>query len=83
MKSKITIIALILSNCTFASTNEQEISENIDIEYYPCAEMWKSDVQNLMWDHCATYEEASLIADRSFDSCLEDMYGTEEYWDWE
>lgn len=41
----------------------------------PCTRMWVQDVENLMNDFCATYEQAVVIADRNFEACLDDMYG--------
>ena len=57
-------------------------AKNLEIEEievskgdFPCTRMWVQDIENLMEDYCATYEQAVVIADRNFEACLDDMYG--------
>lgn len=53
----------------------KNVEDNDEKQYLPCTEMWSNDVDCLMTDYCATFEEACIIADRAFEQCLDDMYG--------
>ena len=64
----------------FSNVEAREIKENEDDAFsvkrdLPCTRMWVADMENLMQDYCATYEQALVIADRNFEACLDDMYG--------
>lgn len=75
---KFIFTALLFS--AFSTIEAKNIAEN-EIETcstakdLPCTRMWVADMENLMEDYCATYEQALVIADRNFDACLDDMYG--------
>ena len=71
------ILSVLFANFFFigeAKNLENLKTENTRTEF-PCTKMWLQDVDNLMMDYCATYEQAVVIADRNFEECLEDMYG--------
>lgn len=65
----------------FSNVEAKEIEEVEESESFstrqdlPCTRMWVADMENLMEDYCATYEQALVIADRNFEACLDDMYG--------
>lgn len=72
----------VLFTVLFSSVIFVSEAKNLEIEEAevlkvdtPCARMWVQDVENLMEDFCATYEQAVVIADRNFEACLDDMYG--------
>lgn len=68
------ILSVLFSSVFFVSE-----AKNLKVEIIktdtPCARIWVQDVENLMYDFCATYEQAVVIADRNFEACLDDMYG--------
>lgn len=68
------ILSVLFSSVFFVSE-----AKNLKVEIIktdtPCTRMWVQDVENLMNDFCATYEQAVVIADRNFEACLDDMYG--------
>ena len=66
------ILSVIFLNFLFTSEAKNFKKNKTD---FPCTKMWIQDVDNLMLDYCATYEQAVVIADRNFEACLEDMYG--------
>lgn len=68
------ILSVLFSSVFFVSE-----AKNLKVEIIktdtPCTRMWVQDVENLMNDFCATYDQAVVIADRNFEACLDDMYG--------
>ena len=67
----LTIIVVFLSS---AKSHAEEIKTE-EIKYLPCTQMWITNMSDLQYSFCATYEEALVIADREFEKCLDETYG--------
>ena len=52
-----------------------EIECSILLSDTPCADEWTKDVDCLMENYCATFEQAVELADRAFEKCLDETYG--------
>lgn len=77
MKKTVFIIFLFstFNNIEAKNTTKNEVIFSSKVEDLPCTRMWKADMENLMIDYCATFEQALVIADRNFEECLDIMYG--------
>jgi hypothetical protein len=73
------IALLAFSATSFASAIDEkddlQSTVNENSLYLPCTDAWVADVANLQDNWGATYEEATLLADRCFEECLDYTYG--------
>jgi hypothetical protein len=78
MRKNLLIIALFGCSISFANetkTKSETILNQTVVSDTPCADAWSIDMLDLQESFCATYDEATVIADRQFEKCLDETYG--------